>query len=97
MISIKRHRTGNDLLVAACDADLLGRHFCDGELCLEIRRAFYEGERVDVRLFLEVLAIATIANLAGEETVKAASEAGFVDPDCVIRIQGVPHAQIVRM
>ncbi len=97
MISVKRHMTGNELLVAACDAALIGKRFEEGELCLEIRASFYDGERVDKRLLLEVLALATIANLAGEETVGAAVEAGLVDPVCVIRIGGVPHAQLVRM
>jgi len=97
MISVRRHMTGGELLVAACDAELVGKRFEEGELCLELRASFYEGERVDRRLFLEVLALATIANLAGEEAVGAAVEAGLVDPECVIRIGGVPHAQLVRM
>jgi hypothetical protein len=97
MISVRRHSTGNELLVAACDLALIGRRFEEGELCLELRASFFEGEKVDKRLFLEVLALATIANLAGEETVGAAVEAGMVDPECIIRIGGVPHAQLVRM
>ena len=97
MISVKRHSTGNELLVAACDLGIVGKRFEEGELCLELRPGFYDGERVDRKLFLEVLALATIANLAGEETVGAAVEAGLVDPECIIRIGGVPHAQLVRM
>jgi len=97
MISVRRHSTGTELLVAACDCGLIGKRFEEGELRLELRPGFFEGEKVDKRLFLEVLALATIANLAGEETVNAAIEAGFVDPECIIRIQGVPHAQLVRM
>ncbi len=97
MISVRRHSAGSELLVAACDLALVGRRFEEGELCLELRAAFFEGEKVDRALFLKVLALATIANLAGEETVGAAVEAGFVDPGCILRVQGVPHAQIVRM
>jgi len=97
MISLKRHRVQTEVLVAACDAELLGRSFEEGELHLELGRRFFEGERVDVKLFLEVLALATVANLAGKRTVEAAVGAGFVDPECVITIGGVPHAQIVRM
>lgn len=97
MISVKRHCCGSELLIAACDIGLIGQRFEEGDLCLELRAGFFDGERVDARLFLEVLSLATIANLAGEETVTAAIEAGFVDPECVIRIRGVPHAQLVRM
>ncbi len=97
MISVKRHSSGSELLVAACDLGIVGKRFEEGELCLELLAGFYDGERVDRKLFLEVLALATIANLAGEETVGAAVEAGLVDPECIIRIGGVPHAQLVRM
>lgn len=97
MISVRRHCTGNELLIAACDCGLLGRRFEEGELRLEITAGFFEGEKVEKELFLEVLSLATMANLVGDETVNAAIEAGQVDPECVIRIQGVPHAQLVRM
>ena len=97
MISVKRHSTGSELLVAACDSGLIGRRFEEGELQLELWPGFFEGEKVDKRLFLEVLALSTVANLVGEETVGAAVEAGMVDPECIIRIDSVPHAQFVRM
>ncbi|MEM4728395.1 MAG: DUF424 family protein [Thermoplasmata archaeon] len=97
MIRLKRHRSGSELLIAACDDELLGRRFTEGELTLEVSPSFFGGERVSRRLLLECLALATIANLVGEETVAAAIEGGFVDPECVIRIGGVPHAQMVRM
>jgi len=97
MIWLKRHSCGHELLVAACDCELVGKRFEDGDLRLDVSESFYGGEKVDVRMLLEVLALATIGNLVGKETVEAAIEAGLVDPDCVIRVQGVPHAQIVRM
>ena len=97
MIRLKRHSCGHELLVAACDEGLLGKTFEEGELRLEVSERFYGGEKVEARMLVEVLALATIGNLVGEETVEAASGAGLVDPECVIRVQGVPHAQMVRM
>jgi hypothetical protein len=97
MISLKRHSCGHELLVAACDEVLLGKTFEEGELRLEVSESFYGGEKVDARMLVEVLYLATIGNLVGRETVGAAAEAGLVDPGCVIRVKGVPHAQIVRM
>jgi hypothetical protein len=97
VICLKRHCSGSEILIAACDEELLGKCIGDGDVRLEVDRRFYEGERVDVRLFLETLALATIANLVGPDTVGAAIEAGFVDPACVLRINGVPHAQLFRM
>jgi len=97
MIRLKRHSCGHELLVAACDEGLLGKTFEEGELRLEVSERFYGGEKVEARMLVEVLALATIGNLVGEETVEAAIGAGLVDPECVIRVQGVPHAQMVRM
>ena len=97
MISIKTYKNGNDLLIGACDEKLLGKKFEDGKFQIDVRRDFYEGKRVSSDILKKFLEEATIANLVGEETIKCAIEMGLIDPDCVIRIKGVPHAQMVRM
>ena len=40
---------------------------------------------------------ATIVNLLGQETIKAAAENKICTPENIITIQGVPHAQIFRI
>ena len=40
---------------------------------------------------------ATIANMIGQNTVKAAIDAGIVHESAVIFIEGHPHAQWVRL
>jgi len=97
MISLKRHSCGHEILVAACDCALVGKSFSEGELRLDVTERFFGGEKVDARMFVEVLSLATIGNLVGPETVEAAVEAGLVDPECVLRVDGIPHAQMVRM
>lgn len=97
MISIKIYQRGNDLLLGACDEKLLGKKFEDGKFQIDVKREFYEGERITPDAFKKLLADATIANLVGKDTIKCAIEAGIVDPDCIIKIKGVPHAQMVKM
>lgn len=97
MISIKRYKHGEDLLVAACDENLLGKRFEEGKFQLYVAKEFYEGEKVSREVFKKLLSEATIANLVGKETVECAIEIGIVDPDCVIKIKGIPHAQMVKM
>jgi uncharacterized protein len=97
MISLKRYKKGNDLLIGACDEDLLGKKFEEGKFQIEVKKEFYKGEKVSTKVFKKFLEEATIANLVGNETVKAAIEIGLIDPDSVIKIKGVPHAQMVRM
>ena len=97
MICMKIYKHGDELLISACDENILGKYFKEGKFRLRVKKKFYDGIRVNAETLKEYLKKATIANLVGEETVNCAIEAGIVDPDCVIRIQNVPHAQMVRM
>ena len=97
MISIRIYQRGNDLLLGACDEKLLGKKFEDGKFQIDVRREFYDGERITPEALKKLLGDATIANLVGKDTIRCAIEAGVVDPECIIKIKGVPHAQMVRM
>lgn len=97
MISLKIYKRGNDLLIGACDEKLLGKKFEDGKFQIDVKKDFYDGERVSNNVLKKYLEDATIANLVGKETIKCAVELGIIDPSCIIRIKGVPHAQMVRM
>lgn len=93
---LKVYRSGIERLVAVCDTDLLGKSLSEGELVLSVTD-FYRGEPASDEEIRAALRSATIANLVGERSVGLAVEEGLVDPDCVIRIEGVPHAQMIRM
>lgn len=96
-ICVKVYTKGAEIFIAACDKKLLGKIFRDGYLKLEVSKQFYEGICTDSEGLIEHLKLATIANLVGEITVNAAVENGFIDSQCVIWIEGVPHAQLVKM
>jgi len=97
MIRVKVYRKGPEVLVAACDSDILGKTFRSGELKLHLSESFYDGEKADEEMLVNRLEMATIANLAGKRTLEIAIRRGFVDESCVIVIGGVPHAQMARM
>jgi hypothetical protein len=80
-------------LVAACDEELLGKTLSEGEVELHVDPGFYEGSRVDEEALSAHLAGCTVANLVGERVVGLAIEMGMVDPENVLRIDGIPHAQ----
>ena len=96
-ICVKVHRSGNELLVAACDVDILGNTFREGKLRIQVSRDFYEGDTVGEDTLVNRLEMATVANLVGSLVVEIAIRHGFVDPDCVLVIDGIPHAQMARM
>ena len=96
-ICVKVHRSGKEVIVAACDEDLLGQTYRSDKLKIYVSRDFYEGQICDEAVLVSRLDRATIANLVGKRTVEAAVKHGSIDADCVIVIGGVPHAQMVRM
>ena len=96
-IAIKIYNQQGEVMLAACDEGLLDKKFEEGELQLQVHSSFYDGHRVDEEGLIAQLGNSTIANLVGELVVKCAIEAGLVTEDCIIRIQGIPHVQIVRM
>lgn len=93
-LSIKRK--SDEILVTICDSDLFGECYTEGKLRLEIDEKFYEGEEVSVEKCLEALKDATIANMVGS-IVGHAVEAGYVDSENVLEIEGVQHAQMTRL
>ncbi len=97
MIYVKIYRVQGEVLLAACDEELLGKTFREGELKLEVKERFYKGELVDEDALDAMLEEATIANLTGERCVGKAIELGYVDEARVLRIQGVPHAQMAKL
>jgi len=97
MIYVKIHRRDEDILLAACDKEILGNTLTDGEFCLSVSREFYGDVLVDIEELTKLMAEATIANLTGNNVVEKAVELGFVDEDCIMEISGVKHAQTVNV
>ena len=94
---MKQYDTEGQLLVAVCDKEIIGRKFHEGELTLKVEADFYKGSDASENEVKEALLFATIANIAGEKAIACAVECGCVDPDTVIFIEGIPHAQMVRI
>lgn len=97
MISIKIYKQGNDILIGACDQDLVGKKFVDGKFQINVTKEFYGGRIISIETLIQYLKEATIANLVGKNAVECAIKIGLIDPNCVLKIKGIPHAQMVRM
>ncbi|MFW6120877.1 MAG: DUF424 domain-containing protein [Petrotogales bacterium] len=97
MISIKIYEQGDDLVIGACDEHLLGKRFVQGKFQIDVSKKFYEGQRIDIETLAKYLLDATIANLVGKHAVNCAIKLGLVNPDNILKINGIPHAQMIRM
>ena len=94
---VKISRREREILVAACDAEILGKTLRKNELVFEVRESFYKGSKMRIREAVALIRSATTANLVGLNIVKTAVKEGLVHPEAVIVISGVPHAQIVKI
>jgi hypothetical protein len=88
---------GSLVLVAACDRNLIGKTFRRGRLRLEVRESFYGGSVATVAEAVKAMAEADVVNLVGHRAIDAALKAGLADSRAVMRIDGVPHLQIVKL
>ena len=96
-VYVKIRRWGQQILLAACDAEVLGKTFKESGIVFEVKEEFYKGFKTNIEEAISLIEKSTIVNLVGSKIVKKAIERGYVHPEAVIRICGVLHAQIVKM
>lgn len=92
---MKIYRVKGEVLVAVCDAEIVGKIFKEGNLKIEVKEDFYGTEEFEEKEVESALKKATIANITGEKAVELAIRIGIVDRDKVLRIKNCPHAQMV--
>jgi hypothetical protein len=90
-------KCGEYVLLATCDAELLGTILRDGKLVFKVKEEFYKGPKMPVEDAVELMKESTVVNMVGPNIVKKAIEEGLVHPEAVLDICGVPHAQIVKI
>jgi len=90
-------KIGRNVLLCICDSEILGKTLREGKITFRVKEDFYKGARVAVEEAVELIETSTIVNMVGKNVVKKAIERGYVHPEAVLNIQGVPHAQIVKL
>lgn len=96
-LCIRVYTIQTEILVAACDRELLGKTLSDGDIEFHVSREFYEDIISDEEMLKKHLEAATIANLVGHRAVRCGIDAGLVDEKNVLMIAGVPHAQFALL
>ena len=90
-------RVGSNVLLAVCDCELLGRTLREGKIVFKIKDEFYNGRKGTVEEAMGMISNSTIVNLVGKTCVEKAIAHGYVHPEAVIEIEGIPHAQIMKL
>jgi len=90
-------KIGNNVLLAMCDAEILGKTLRKGKIVFHVKEQFYKGIKVSIEEAMAMIENSTTVNMIGKNVVQKAIEKGHVHPEAVINIEGVPHAQIVKI
>ncbi|UCE96902.1 MAG: DUF424 family protein [Candidatus Bathyarchaeota archaeon] len=96
-IYINLRRTGKFVLLAMCDAEILGKTLKQGNIVFCVREKFYKGSLVSLEEAIDLIHQSTVVNMVGQKIVNKAIEEGLVHPEAVLKIEGIPHAQIIRL
>jgi uncharacterized protein len=93
---LRRYEVKNEIVVAICDKELIGRVLREGELVLDLKKhsSFYMGDLTSPENALKAMLSATSINLVGERAVGLAIKNGMAEKGRERLVQGVPHVQI---
>lgn len=89
-------KVGGNVLLAICDAEILGQTLREGKIVFHVKERFYRGSKVKIEEAVAMIEHSTIVNMVGRNVVQRAVEEGYVHPEAILNIDGVPHAQIVK-
>lgn len=95
-VYVNLKQMGNNVVLAICDVELLGRTLKEGKIVFKVKNEFYNGGKASVDEAVNMINNSTIVNLVGKNCVEKAIEKGYVHPDAVLKIEGIPHAQIIK-
>jgi len=96
-VYVNLKKVGRNVLLAVCDCELLGKTLREGKIVFHIKDEFYNGRKATVEEAIGMIDNSTIVNLVGKCCVGKAIAEGYVHPDAVLNIEGVPHAQIMKL
>ena len=90
-------KIGRNVLLAMCDVEILGRTLREGKIVFCVNEDFYKGTKVNVEEAVSMIERSNIVNMVGRNVVKKAIQEGYVHPEAVLNIEGIPHAQVVKL
>ena len=94
-VYLNQIQSEGEYIVALCDPEVLGQSFEEGDRCIHVSEQFYKGKLVTIEEGLAAMERASIANIVGERIVSEALKANLIHERGIIRIQNIPHAQLI--
>ena len=83
------------MIVAVCDSDLVGKKIEEGKKQLDLSSSFYDGEEKNEEEILNIIDNSYMINAVGEKSISLLDKFGLVDKERVLRVNNIPHAQVI--
>lgn len=90
----KKYEGRAGIVLAVCDENICGKTLGKDFF---VNPRFYKDKKAGKKKIIEFLRASYSANLIGKQAVGAGIEAGIVDKESVVEIDGTPHAQVILM
>lgn len=84
-------------ILAAADANVIGKVLEEGKYCMHVKESFYKGEKISEKELAVKLNEFESVNLIGEKCVNIALKEGIASEKSIVKISGVPHLQIYKI
>lgn len=82
-------------LLVITDKEVFDQKLEEGKVQLDLTSNFYKGVEKKQEEIEMLLGAAKHIHLTGEKVVALGIQLGYVDPRRIIRVKGVPHAEVV--
>lgn len=92
---LKIHKMGHQEVVALCDEELIGKTLEEKKFQLKVSESFYKGEELSEDKIIDVLKFKSNINIVGKKSIELALKIGIISKENIIKIKGVPHAQVI--
>lgn len=94
MFYYKIHMSGENKILAVCDSSIMGKKLEEGNLALDVKREFYGGEKIGNGVAM-LFQNTNIINIVGDDAISLAVKEGWISKKNILKIKGIPHAQII--
>lgn len=90
----KIHEYGKEKILAISDKKLVGKHITD---FFYVSKEFYGKDFCETEKVKDLVKTVTSVNAVGNEIVSFLIEIGVIDKNCVVLINGIKHAIMIKI
>jgi hypothetical protein len=88
---------GSETILAIADSDIIGKVFEEGNIQIDVRAEFFGNKTCKEAQAKRLIKSPTIINAVGKRIIKLLLDEGKIDKNMILVVNGVPHAQCIKI